>query len=99
MDLKELGSAMSEVLALRGVIDSLDEKIDIIEAQLSANRQEIARLENLQKSTDKAGENREKLVKERSSRNADLVKRLAKLDEVGVKLPIKERFSAGRVSL
>jgi len=99
MDLKELGSAMSEAMALRGVIDSLDEKIDIIEAQLTANRQEIARLENLQKSTDKLEGNREKLAKERSDHNADLVKRLAKLDEVGVKLPILEKFSAGRVSL
>lgn len=99
MDLKELGAAMSEALALRGMIDSLDEKIMIAGAQIDADKKEIARLEALQEFTAKAEENRQKVVKEREDKNAELVKRLTILDEVGVKLPIREKFVTRQVSL
>ena len=99
MDLKELGAAMSEALALRGMIDSLDEKIGIVDLQITADKKEISRLEALQKTTEKAEENKQKLVGERASKNTELMKRLAKLDEVGVKLPIQEKFVARQVSL
>ena len=99
MDLKELGSAMSEALALRGMIDSLDEKIAIATAQIEANNGEISRLEALQKVTAKMEEDERVLVKNRAEKNTELVKRLAKLDEVGVKLPIQEKFGARQVSL
>ena len=99
MDLKELGAAMGEALVLRMAIDSLDEKIMIAGAQIDADKKEIARLESLQKVTAEADEDRQKVVKDREDKNAELVKRLAMLDEVGVKLPIRERFVARRVSL
>ena len=99
MDLKELGPTMSEALALRGMIDSLDEKIGIAGGQIDANRKEISRLETLQKVTERMEQDKQELVKEKGNRNADLMKRLAELDKVGVKLPIQERFGVRQVSL
>ena len=99
MDLKELGAVMGEALVLRMTIDSLDEKIMIAAAQIDADKKEISRLESLQKTNEKAEEAKQKLVDERTSKNADLMKRLAELDKVGVKLPIQEKFVTRQVSL
>ena len=99
MDLKELGAAMGEALVLRMTIDSLDEKISIAGAQIDADKKEISRLEALQKVTAEAEENKQKVEKDRADKNTELVKRLAMLDEMGVKLPIREKFVARRVSL
>ena len=99
MDLKELGIAMSEAMALRGVIDSLDEKIINSTAQIEANNKEISRLEQIQTVTAKMESDKKGLEKERGEKNSELVKRLAILDKVGVNLPLQERFGARHVSL
>ncbi len=97
MDLKELGVAMSEALALRGMLDSLDEKIGNITAQIDANRKEISRLEAIQAVTGRMDADKKALMADRGQKNAELVKRLAILEEVGVKLPIKEQFGTRQV--
>ena len=99
MDLKELGVAMTEALTLRGMIDSLDEKIGIAGAQIELNNKEISRLEQLQSVTKRMDLDKQVLEKDRQDRNAELLKRLSVLNEVGVKLPIQQRFSSGRVLL
>ena len=99
MDLKALGVALSEALALRGVVDSLDSKIVKIEAQIKENRGEISRLNQLEVVTKKAETDRDELIAERGARQSDLEKRLIQLDEVGVKLPLQNPFGARQVSL
>lgn len=99
MDLKELGMTLSETLALRGMIDSLDEKIISSTAQIELNKKEISRLEALQAVTNRMDTDKQALVEEKRNKNAELVKRLAILDEVGVKLPLQEKFGARQVSL
>ena len=99
MDLKELGEAMSQALALRGMIDALDERISAFDSQIKNNQTEISRLKSLESVTAKAISDKDAVVAERSQRQSELDKRLAVLDEVGAKLPIAQKFGTKQVSL
>ena len=96
MDLKVLGESISEAIALRQLIASVEQKIGETTSHIVANKKEVSRLESLISATDKLGEEKEALNKELSGHENELAKRMEKLNKAGVELPIK---SGGSVSL
>lgn len=98
-DLKGLGDAISEALALRGKMATVEDSFADMTAQIERNKKEIDRLTSLQSSTENLEGERKVLKAELSDYQAELDKRLAKLDKAGVSLPINEPSGAKKVSL
>jgi len=99
MDLKELGDAMAQALVLRSGLDALDDKLAAADAQIKANQMEIVRLKSLESVTTRAIEDKKVVEAEREKQQVELTKRLEILGEVGVKLPLAQKFGTARTSL
>lgn len=88
MDIQEMGKVVSEALALRGAMDSLEEEISQMDSAIKTNEREIARLESLRTVTARLVEGRDGKINELDQMSAELQERLTKMEEQKIKLPI-----------
>jgi DNA repair exonuclease SbcCD ATPase subunit len=87
MNWKDLGEAISEAIAIKQKVSALADTIADCNAEIARNNQGIEIRKSLE-SQNEALENKKKsLVSEKESVEAELAKRMKKLDEAGVKLP------------
>ena len=93
--LKDIGDAT----ALRQLIDAKRKEHGAVDSQITANEKEMARLVGLKRNTDLLIANRGSLLKGIAELNAELNKRMEKLNKEGVELPIQESGSKATVSL
>ena len=98
MDLEGLGKAISEAIALRAKIQSVEDNSSGVSAQIQSNEKEITRLKSLEEVTVKLRVDKDTIESEASGLRSELSKRMEKLNKAGVKLPL-EQVSVSSVSL
>lgn len=89
MDLEGLGKAISEAIALRQLMASVEQKINETKSKIEANEKEIGRLSSLIDTTEELGVEEDNLAKEFDAHNIELQKRMEKLNKAGVELPLE----------
>jgi len=99
MDYDALLKAIADATSLRQLIDAKMSEKNKAEAQIAANEKEMARLEGLAKSTENLKSIRGGLLKSIAELNAELNKRMRKLNEEGVELPLQVGGPKATVSL
>ena len=91
MDLEKTGKAITEVLALQGLLDGAENELSGRQGQIVVDEKEIARLENLKVSTDRAKKDRDALVVKIDGMKKELDKRLVELEKDNVSLPFGKK--------
>lgn len=99
MDLKKMGQAVSEALALQGKVVSLGDEVSKREADITTNEEEIARLKTLEIVTEKAKVELKAKKDELEGLNASLSGHLESLKKEGIVLPLGGKSGAKQVSL
>ena len=99
MDLEGLGKAISEAIALRQLMATLEKEIGNIETAISSNEKEINRRKSLEEANVTLGVEKSKLDKELGERQSELNKRMAILNKAGVELPLDKPVAGSTVSL
>lgn len=98
MDLKGMGTAIAEALALKFKIQPYEVQVKTLNDTILSNRKEIDRLTKLIEATNKLESDKKGLKTEIADIQVELDKRLKKLAEEGVILPVGSG-SRGTVSL
>ncbi len=99
MDLEGLGKAISEAIALRQLMATLEKDITNIETTIINNEKEINRRKALEETNITLGVEKGKLDKELNERQSELNQRMAILNKAGVELPLDKPVSGSTVSL
>ncbi len=89
-ELASLGNAISEAIALKGMVLKLEEQAKAAETKIAANKREIARLNNLEEQTKKLEQDRVKFIEETKQKQGELDARLKRLTEAGVNIPLND---------
>lgn len=99
MDLEGLGKAISEAIALRQLMVTLENKIANIDTAMAENKKEIERRKSLEATTKQLEKDKEALVSEFQEHDAELQKRMDVLNKAGVELPLGKELPKGVVNL
>jgi len=91
MDYDVVLKAIREATDLRKLLDSVETQIADKDAQIANDRKEIERRKGLEGRIEKLVTEREDLAKGLEKHQAELNKRLAKLEEANVTLPFDEK--------
>lgn len=90
MKYDEMLKEISEVTALRELMDTTQANLSVAEGQVANTQQEIEKRKALESQLESIIARRTALTKELDSHKAELSKRLGKLEKEGITLPFKE---------
>ena len=99
MNLEGLGKAISEAIALRQLMATLESKIGNIDTAIAGNKKEIERRKTLEAETKQFEKDKEVLVSEFQEHDTELQKRMDVLNKAGVELPLGKELPKGIVNL
>jgi uncharacterized coiled-coil DUF342 family protein len=85
-----LGTAISEAIAIRELLFSREEAKQKLDAQISDNDKTIAGIERLKEVNATLRENRNALANEIAGYKAELDKRVKKLSDAGISMPLND---------
>ncbi|KKK68124.1 hypothetical protein LCGC14_2947210 [marine sediment metagenome] len=88
MEIEKMGKSVSEALALKGKVDSLQVEIDKLTATINGAQKEIDKIQPLVTVRDNADRKRETIQGELATVQIELEKRLSAMSKEGIILPL-----------
>ena len=82
---------INDATALRGVIDSVEAELRSVESAIGRNKKEIEARKGLEESLKSLEAKKVEITKTLGEHQAELDKRVAALEKIGVTLPIEQK--------
>lgn len=89
-NLEGMGVIISETIALKQYMLSLENEISQLSSQIKTNEKEVIRLSNLKEETRQLGKKKTELEAELSNRHQELEGRLEKLRQANIQIPVND---------